>query len=35
MVIVALLPRSASSNSFFKFSGDTTMGRMPFLKQLL
>ena len=35
MVSVALEPRSASSNSFFRSSGDTVIGRMPFLKQLL
>src|SRR5262249_48150339 len=32
---VALAPRSASSNSFSRSSGETLIGRMPFLKQLL
>src|SRR5262249_2921394 len=34
-VRVALAPRSASSNSFSRFSADTCTGRMPFLQQLL
>ena len=34
-VSVALAPRSASSNSFSRSSGDTLIGNMPFLKQLL
>jgi hypothetical protein len=35
MVSVALAPRSASSNSLSRSSGETRIGRMPFLKQLL
>ena len=35
MLKVAFAPRSASSKSFSRFSGETLIGRMPFLKQLL
>src|SRR5262249_47880140 len=34
-VSVALAPRSASSNSFSRSSGEALTGRMPFLKQVL